>query len=267
MSFVSMSPWRPALRARDLVHAALLCTLVAACTSPGTPTPTRAERYPTLRPGDPRIAVGRPAGRECFEYAAIGADDTTRRVLGPLAVVWGQESAGRGRGAWVRSAYARQTEDTMVYDARSLAPSRERLRVGDQVITLRYRGATVERSVQRGDSLGPVHSVTFDRPVFGFNQREELLRVTRLQPGDTLILPLYSEIDAALELDTISLVAADPSTGPTGAIHLRFADPAIVATVTVDTLTSRILDELIQNRRRPGHLTRTLLASSQTCGA
>lgn len=186
--------------------------------------------------------------------------------MGPLAVEWAAAAAA-GKATWLRSAYAQQTEDTMVYDAGSLAPRREALRVGDQKIMLRYRGATVERVVQRGASIGPRKTVTFGHQLFGFNQREELLRVTRLQPGDTVILPLYSEIDADLELDTLSLVPAIPAALPAHEIQLRFADPAIVAIVTVDTLQGTLLTEEIRNRRRPGHLTRTLLPATPRCAA
>jgi hypothetical protein len=264
----------PIPAARPLAHGrvatGLLLLIVAGCARsaplPDAPTPQVAERYSTLRPGDPRIVARRPSGTECFDLEAVSADDTTRRRLGTLVHEWGV--GGRGPDGLVidRSAYAQQTEDSMVYDLATLAPVREDLRVGDLRIRLRYRGATVERMVQRGDSVAPFHSITFDRPVFGFNQRELLLRVVRLQPGDTIILPLYSEIDAVLELDTLSL-ASNPSSGsPAGTIQLRFADPAIVSITTVDILTGRIVDEQIRSRRRPGRLSRKLSSTSLGCG-
>ena len=107
-----------------LARATVLLTLAAGCVAPAAPSPRPGVRFPTLRPGDERIAARRPAGTECFEYVAFGADDTSRRVLGPLAVEWGKGETDAGRKAWVRSAYARHTEDTLDYDATSLAPSR-----------------------------------------------------------------------------------------------------------------------------------------------
>ena len=248
---------------RHLSLAAILLALAAACAAPAGPRPM--ERFPSLRPGDPRISAARPSGAECFNYMAFAPGDTTGRVLGPLTVEWGEHGTPRHGPAWVRSAYAAQTEDTMVYDAGSLAPSREQLRVGRQRVTLRYRGATVERTVEHGDTVEPLRTATFDRPVFGFNQRELLLRVVRLQPGDTVILPLYSEIDAALELDTIALATPPLAPSPDGRIAIRFADPAIVAIVTVDTMAHRILGEEIRNRRRPALIRRTLIAPAQAC--
>lgn len=244
-------------------HLGMVSVLLAAalsCTPAGPSQPAPGERFLSIRPGDARIAAARPTGAECFEYRRFAPDDTTGQVMGMFAAEWG----GRGKATWLRTAYATQTEDTMVYDQASLAPSRERLRVGGALIDLRYRGATVERRVQRGDSVQPWHTVTYDRPVFGFNQRELLLRVVRLQPADTLILPLYSEIDAALELDSISLITPSAGLAPSQ-IQVRFADPAIVATVTIDTLTRRILTDETRNRRRPGRIVRTLRPSAAAC--
>lgn len=261
MSLPSIPQVPPRSAALRGARAMLLLGAIAGCAAPAPPASERAERYPTLRPGDARLAARRPAGAECFAVTSIKEGDSGGRPLGSIALEWGTRGNEQARPTWLRSAFGQQTEDTVVYDGRSLAPEREMLRVGDQRITLRYRGRTVERTVQRGDSVSPMHAVTFDRPVFAFNQRELLLRVVRLQPGDTVILPLYSEIDAALELDTIALLPSHPSRASSPTVRIRFADPAIVAILTVDTIRGQVLEEEIRNRLRPGRLMRTLNAS------
>ena len=252
MFSISIRPWLtpPGRGVRVLVALVLVAGCAVARPIPG-PAPAGTHGR-LLYPGDPRIAHRRPTGAACYLFTSSGPGDSAARAFGTLAVEWGLPGQERDDLAWLRSAFGGQTEDTLVYDGGSLAPRRERLRVADQQITLRYHGATVERMVQRGDSVEPFHATTFAHPMFGFNQRDLLLGVVRLQPGDTIILPLYSEIDGALELDTISLVQPEAAGDPRPEVTIRFADPAIVAVVTVDTLTGGVVRESIQNRKRPG---------------
>jgi hypothetical protein len=82
-----------------------------------------------------------------------------------------------------------------------------------------------------------VNQHTYDGPVFNFQELDDLLRSLPLREGYERILPLYSEGDDSLEMDTVRIMSRDAA----GRWTLRFADPAIVATYEVDERTRRIV--------------------------
>lgn len=84
---------------------------------------------------------------------------------------------------------------------------------------------------------GPrVNQHTYDGPVFNFQELDDLLRSLPLREGYERVLPLYSEGDDSLEMDTVRIVSR---TG--GRWTLRFADPVIVATYEIDDHTRLIV--------------------------
>lgn len=65
--------------------------------------------------------------------------------------------------------------------------------------------------------------------------------------GYTAILPLYSEGDDAIEMDSVAVVDARPDRWT-----IRFADPAIVATYGIDAATRRIVSYDVTGRKTHG---------------
>jgi hypothetical protein len=102
---------------------------------------------------------------------------------------------------------------------------------------------------------GPrVNQHTYDGPVFNFQELDDLLRSLPLREGYERILPLYSEGDDSLEMDTVRVMGRDGG----GRWTLRFADPAIVATYGIDEKTRRIVrHEYVM--RKTGSLIRYVL--------
>jgi len=102
---------------------------------------------------------------------------------------------------------------------------------------------------------GPrVNQHTYDGPVFNFQELDDLLRSLPLRESYERILPLYSEGDDSLEMDTVRVMGRDAG----GRWTLRFADPAIVATYGIDEKTRRIVrHEYVM--RKTGSLIRYVL--------
>ena len=84
---------------------------------------------------------------------------------------------------------------------------------------------------------GKVKRWTYKGDVFNFQELDDLLRSLPLREGYERILPLFSEGDDSLEMDTVRIGSRDP----TGRWTLRFADPVIVATYEIDERTRRIV--------------------------
>jgi hypothetical protein len=107
--------------------------------------------------------------------------------------------------------------------------------------------AFVDSSLVKRHGLAPIREVsqfggkaqrwTYDGSVFNFQELDDLLRSLPLSEGYERILPLFSEGDDSVEMDTVRIMRRDP----TGRWTLRFADPAIVATYEVDERTRRIV--------------------------
>ncbi len=94
-----------------------------------------------------------------------------------------------------------------------------------------YDGAHVRLTSSIPDSS---REHTYDVRVFHFNELDVLLRSIPLRDGYEAILPLYSEGSDQLEMDTVRVLGRDA-----GVWQLRFADPAIIATIGIDDRTRR----------------------------
>jgi hypothetical protein len=102
-----------------------------------------------------------------------------------------------------------------------------------------------------GDSTATVER-RYDAPVFAFSEIEMLVRSLPYRPGYTAILPLYSEGDDAIEMDSVAVVDARPNRWT-----VRFADPAIIAVYGIDAGTRRIVSYEVTSRKTRGK-TRTI---------
>jgi hypothetical protein len=71
-----------------------------------------------------------------------------------------------------------------------------------------YDGARVRRTDRQGDSVVRQVDHTYGVRVFPFAVLDQIVRAVPLREGYRAILPLYSEGDDALEMDTIQVVGA-----------------------------------------------------------
>ena len=171
-----------------------------------------------LRPGAPEIASDH-LGEATASYRLMKADSEIARFHyewhlmpndGLLLVTTGE----------VRS---KPFVDSSLVKRHGLAPVWEVSQFGEKLQRWTYDGPRVNQH-------------TYDGPVFNFQELNDLLRSLPLREGYERILPLYSEGDDSLEMDTVRIVSR------TGARWtLRFADPAIVATYEIDDQTRRIV--------------------------
>ena len=138
--------------------------------------------------------------------------------------------------------------DSLVVRRTDLRPIREHMRYVQRRLDKRfeYEGGTVHQTNSIADS-----ATSFDRkydlPVFAFSEVELLVRSLPYRAGFTSIVPLYSEGDDAIEMDSISVVSAGPEQWT-----IRFADPAIIATYGLDVATRRILSYDVVSRKTGG---------------
>lgn len=119
---------------------------------------------------------------------------------------------------------------------RFACPVWEVLRVGPLIERFAYDGAHVTATRTTPDSGERHFDATYAVPFFTFQLRSELIEALPLRTGYRAILPIYSEGDHALEMDTVQVVGGD-------AAHqwqVRYADPVIVATFAVDARTRAI---------------------------
>jgi hypothetical protein len=113
----------------------------------------------------------------------------------------------------------------------------------------------VDSSLVKRHGLAPVWEVsqfdgkvkrwTYKGDVFNFQELDDLLRSLPLREGYERILPLFSEGDDSLEMDTVRVMTRDAG----GRWTLRFADPAIVATYEIEERTRRIVRHEHVSRR------------------
>jgi hypothetical protein len=231
-----------------LHHVVPLLITASACfvARTGTNEPERV----LLAPGHRDIRTESLANRSAsFTYFVrqAGADTGERRYT-TGASEFNRVDGGKTILTHFRYAPPQVSEDSLWTDAESARPRREWLRVGKKTIELQYDGRSVHRRVTNGDSL-TASDTTFAEPVFAFNQAETLIRALPLRRGYQRIVPLYSEIDAKVEYDTITVVG--PNVGIAGSWTIRFADPAIVQQWIIEENGRDVLSLETRPRRSP----------------
>ena len=135
--------------------------------------------------------------------------------------------------------------DTLVVRRDDLAPIWEHVDYPQRrwEKTIQFHGASLTQTNHLGDTTRSFN-LRFPRRVFAFSEVDLVVRSLPYAAGYHDILPLYSEGDDSLELDTIAVVGTP---GPT--ITLRFADPVLVVTYVVDSATRRITSYDLVNKR------------------
>lgn len=125
---------------------------------------------------------------------------------------------------------ARTYVDSALVYRDGLAPIWETTHSGARVTRYVYEGNRVRLAVATGDSTSATKEHRYDFPVFNFQQLDALIRSLPLRQGYEVVLPLYSEGDDSVEVDSVRVESRDAN----GVWRIRFADPAIVATIGVD---------------------------------
>jgi hypothetical protein len=143
------------------------------------------------------------------------------------------------------------SSDSLTVDRRSLAPREEVLASAGLKFRYRYEGPRVSGWLQRGDSAPQRIARAFGEPIFAFNEVGPIVRSLRYAPGLTLVVPLLSEADAAIEHDTITVVGDSALADGSGVWIGRFADPVIEQRYVVDA-TSRATVRIVTRQRRSG---------------
>jgi hypothetical protein len=140
--------------------------------------------------------------------------------------------------------------DTMVFNRAGLVPETERL-VYRGSRTYRYAGNRVTGTVETPDSTPRAFDQRFEQNVFAFNEVDLLARSLPFRTGATFVVPLFSEVDTDVEMDTLTVVGPDSTRRGPAQWIIRFADPAIVSLYHVDQ-SSRALSSVQTTQRRTG---------------
>jgi hypothetical protein len=134
-------------------------------------------------------------------------------------------------------------------DGSTFAPLREAFASPAFQFHYRYHGFEVSGALQRGDSAPRTISRRFRESPFAFNELESLVRSLRFTRGRSMILPLFSEADAELEHDTITVVTDTALADGRTAWIVRFADPVIVQQYVVDAISRHTIRITTQQRK------------------
>ncbi|MEP6495990.1 MAG: hypothetical protein ABJF01_25140 [bacterium] len=191
---------------------------------------------PLLVPGSAGLVTNHFSAR-CYNAQRFerGPGERAERATSVQRVVE-RPTTYRGRPAvlMVTSATASPPwVDSMLVYRDGLAPILETYRGAADAMRFEYDGAHVRFTNTTRDSAPVVKEHRYQSSVFSFQQLDAVIRSLPLHSGYAALLPLYSEGDDSVEVDTVRVV----SRGADGVWKIRFADPAIVATVGVDEKT------------------------------
>lgn len=156
--------------------------------------------------------------------------------------------------------------DTLVIERKGLAPVREWLSYRGVTRDYQFLGNRVRGTVQRADSAPRAIDLIFPQDVFAFSEVELLVRSVPLTSSRTMVVPLFSENDAAVEYDSLTVVGRDPSAGSDARWVVRFADPAIVTRYLLDGRTRAIIGAETTQRRSGTRLRYVAVASQANTG-
>ncbi len=223
---------------------------VAGCVAPRSgqaPAPSTA----VLLPGSRLLSPPPLTGETHHLLVQIRAPrDTAERMMGATTRTIGVVSSTADRlrvtSTW-DPPYV--SIDTVILGARTLAPEEESLRYNGYTRVYRYAGHRVWGTVQHADSAPRAFDRTFSEPVFAFSEVELLVRSLPFTPGESRVVPLFSESDEAVEHDTITIVMRDTVRRGGPAWIVRFADPAIVSAYTIGAASRAILATETRQRR------------------
>jgi hypothetical protein len=130
-----------------------------------------------------------------------------------------------------------------------LAPIWESVQDGAKRTTYRYEGRHVHKEVMQPDSARKVIDHDFTPEMFHFSGLDEVIRSVPLRAGYHAILPLYSEGDDGMEMDSVTVEGK----GTDGLWNVRFSDPVIIAHYGIDEKTHEIMRHDIDRHADRSH--------------
>ncbi|HXT17609.1 MAG TPA: hypothetical protein VN706_18350 [Gemmatimonadaceae bacterium] len=180
-----------------------------------------------------------------WKAAIRGATDTTERLLGRKTMTQTPLEAGTANVLIVAAWHPPLVStDSLVVAARALTPVREVLAYNGFIRRYTYDGTHVSGTVQHADSAPRRFDRVFTEPVFAFSEVDLLVRAVPFREGWSIVVPLFSESDEAVEYDTITVTARREDVWV-----VRFADPAIVSTYDVLARSREIVAIDTEQRR------------------
>jgi hypothetical protein len=219
-------------------------TLGAACASTHNRALSRADTLPPNAPLVVTAAIDSSADVPVFLQQATG--DTAARLVSHMRLT--QYTSNGGMVLTKDWAPPYQSSDTLTVDASTLHPRHEVLTFNGVRREFRYDGAHVSGTVQYPDSEPRSVAMSFEEPVFAFNELEPLVRSLDYRQGLRMVVPLFSEVGGDLEHDTLS-VAGHASEKGADAWVVWFAGSAITTRYVVDAKTRAILDAVTTQRK------------------
>lgn len=216
-----------------------LCGLLGSVAMLSAADRSSAPALPILRPGSPDLDVSHI--RERIDSAQYAVRDAKGQPTGATGIRHDEErfiNDAHGPALMLVTSN-RDYADTAIVLRATLRPIREMQHYISRrrTILYEYDGNRVRLRDSTADSAVKVREHTYDGDIFHFNELNLLIRSLPFREGYEAILPLYSEGSDELELDTVRVLGKDAS----GAWAVRFADPVIIVTHTVDPTTRRIL--------------------------
>jgi hypothetical protein len=132
--------------------------------------------------------------------------------------------------------------DSLVITRRGLVPLTEHLAFRG-AFDYRYEKNHVAGTVQPHDSAQRAYDQSFPSSVFAFNEVDLLARSLPFRQGFSVVVPLFSEVDRDLEMDTLTVLGPDTASAGRGgnAWAVRFADPVIVNRYVIDRTSREII--------------------------
>jgi hypothetical protein len=200
----------------------------------GSAAPHRTQSaLPVLRPGSLELTGSHLQNRcDTIWYRSRDLGDTTDHVI----LAQRQEEVLptlRGKSAVLIITRTTSSIDSAAIYREGLTPIWETSRNAQRVKQFAYEGGYVRVRLNNANGSPILREHWYGLPVFNFVELDALIRSIPLRAGYAALLPLYSEGDDSLEVDTVRVVGVDSR----GAWRIRFADPAIVATFEVHGAT------------------------------
>lgn len=221
--------------------AALLAVLTTACSHNSSTTPFGAAPFSNSsqsvvmqRVPPDRDSAATPLVRAEFGMALLSGDTVLlSQQWTPVGVV---RPHGSGGG------------DSLIIVRRGLRPVYERLEARGAVRTFNYAGTRVTGTIESPDSAPRQFDTTFAELPFAFNEADLLVRSVPFTDGYSIVVPFFSELDEAIERDTIAVLGSSQVNGR-DAWQVRFSDPAIVADYAIAADTREILSHHLVQRK------------------
>ncbi len=224
---------------------------------------SRATAQATLLPGSSTLVTASLAGTSGgMRVLQTPRDSTTAHELASVQFERRlvPHVADRGNAPGILMLYHGQAGGTSYVDSsmfmlHGLAPVWEVWHFQGKTSRYTYDGGHVSVVSTSPDSGERRLEHTYPVPVFMWQQRSELMSALPLETGYRAIVPLYSEGDLALEMDTVQVVGVNSAQRWT----VRFADPVIVATFEIDGRT-RAITAYSHTFRKSGDVMRWVVA-------